>query len=146
MATNARAITVGATSGTFKEIEGTARPATMRNYVQSHLGSMRTQRAIFLMSFALVSAGAGYLLQVAPDDRGPFARRDLGQPARERAPVAEHGPPVDGHWYLVPMLGERCNWVQNVRAANGRRRLPTGVPGDARWRRPGRPDTWRAVP
>ena len=26
----------------------------------------------------------------------------------------------DGHWYLVPMLGERCNWVQNVRAANGR--------------------------
>jgi polyisoprenoid-binding protein YceI len=22
-------------------------------------------------------------------------------------------------WYLVPMLGERCNWVQNVRAADG---------------------------
>ncbi len=24
-----------------------------------------------------------------------------------------------GEWYLVPMLGERCNWVQNVRAAGG---------------------------
>lgn len=23
-------------------------------------------------------------------------------------------------WYLVPMLGEQCNWVQNVRAADGR--------------------------
>jgi hypothetical protein len=27
---------------------------------------------------------------------------------------------VDGHRYLVSMLGERCNWVQNVRAAGGR--------------------------
>jgi hypothetical protein len=26
----------------------------------------------------------------------------------------------EGHWYLVPMLGEQCNWVQNVRAAHGR--------------------------
>jgi len=25
-----------------------------------------------------------------------------------------------GQWYLVPMLGEQCNWVQNVRAASGR--------------------------
>ena len=25
----------------------------------------------------------------------------------------------DGQWYLVPMLGEHCNWVQNVRAADG---------------------------
>jgi hypothetical protein len=24
-----------------------------------------------------------------------------------------------GQWYLVSMLGEGCNWVQNVRAANG---------------------------
>jgi hypothetical protein len=24
-----------------------------------------------------------------------------------------------GDWYLVPMLGEQCNWVQNVRAAGG---------------------------
>jgi YceI-like domain/F420H(2)-dependent quinone reductase len=27
---------------------------------------------------------------------------------------------VSGQWYLVPMLGERCNWVRNVRAADGR--------------------------
>ena len=26
----------------------------------------------------------------------------------------------NGQWYLVPMLGEQCNWVQNVRAADGR--------------------------
>jgi len=26
---------------------------------------------------------------------------------------------VDGRWYLVSMLGE-CNWVRNVRAADGR--------------------------
>ncbi|HUA42050.1 MAG TPA: nitroreductase/quinone reductase family protein [Streptosporangiaceae bacterium] len=26
---------------------------------------------------------------------------------------------LDGRWYLVPMLGEQCNWVQNVRAAGG---------------------------
>jgi F420H(2)-dependent quinone reductase len=26
----------------------------------------------------------------------------------------------DGQWYLVSMLGEQCNWVQNVRAAEGR--------------------------
>ncbi|HEY5395348.1 MAG TPA: nitroreductase/quinone reductase family protein [Trebonia sp.] len=25
-----------------------------------------------------------------------------------------------GQWYLVSMLGERCNWVLNVRAADGR--------------------------
>jgi len=25
----------------------------------------------------------------------------------------------DGHWYVVPMLGEQCNWVQNVRAGGG---------------------------
>jgi F420H(2)-dependent quinone reductase len=24
-----------------------------------------------------------------------------------------------GNWYLVPMLGESCNWVRNVRAAGG---------------------------
>jgi deazaflavin-dependent oxidoreductase (nitroreductase family) len=26
---------------------------------------------------------------------------------------------LDRRWYLVSMLGERCNWVQNVRAADG---------------------------
>ena len=25
----------------------------------------------------------------------------------------------EGRWYLVPMLGERCQWVRNVRAADG---------------------------
>jgi hypothetical protein len=36
---------------------------------------------------------------------------------------------IDGHWYLVSMLGE-CNWVENVRASDGhatlrrRRRRP----------------------
>jgi polyisoprenoid-binding protein YceI len=29
----------------------------------------------------------------------------------------------DGQWYLVSMLGERCNWVRNVRAAEGRATL-----------------------
>ncbi len=27
---------------------------------------------------------------------------------------------LDGKWYLVPMLGEGCNWVRNARAAGGR--------------------------
>lgn len=26
---------------------------------------------------------------------------------------------LDGRWYLVSMLGEQCNWVRNVRAAQG---------------------------
>ena len=26
----------------------------------------------------------------------------------------------NGQWYLVSMLGDSCNWVQNVRAADGR--------------------------
>lgn len=29
----------------------------------------------------------------------------------------------EGQWYLVPMLGEQCNWVRNVRAAGGRATL-----------------------
>jgi deazaflavin-dependent oxidoreductase (nitroreductase family) len=29
----------------------------------------------------------------------------------------------DGQWYLVSMLGEQCNWVRNVRAADGRATL-----------------------
>jgi deazaflavin-dependent oxidoreductase (nitroreductase family) len=28
-----------------------------------------------------------------------------------------------GQWFLVSMLGESCNWVQNVRAADGRATL-----------------------
>jgi len=31
-----------------------------------------------------------------------------------------------GQWYLVSMLGERCNWVQNVRAAHGQVTLRHG--------------------
>jgi hypothetical protein len=27
---------------------------------------------------------------------------------------------IRGQWYLVPMLGENCNWVKNVRAAGGK--------------------------
>jgi hypothetical protein len=26
---------------------------------------------------------------------------------------------LDGRWYLVSMLGDECNWVRNVRAADG---------------------------
>jgi hypothetical protein len=33
-----------------------------------------------------------------------------------------------GRWYLVSMLGEDCNWVQNVRAAQGRAVLRHGRP------------------
>jgi deazaflavin-dependent oxidoreductase (nitroreductase family) len=38
----------------------------------------------------------------------------------------------DGAWYLVPMLGEHCNWVRNLRAAGGRAVLRHGraVPCD----------------
>lgn len=32
-----------------------------------------------------------------------------------------------GHWYLVSMLGERANWVRNVRAADGRVTLRRGA-------------------
>jgi len=34
---------------------------------------------------------------------------------------------VDGQRYLVSMLGENVNWVQNVRAAGGRAVLRTGA-------------------
>ncbi|HVW48516.1 MAG TPA: nitroreductase/quinone reductase family protein [Solirubrobacterales bacterium] len=38
---------------------------------------------------------------------------------------------VGGRWYLVSMLGDSCNWVRNVRAADGvavlRRRRPRPV-------------------
>jgi len=45
--------------------------------------------------------------------------RRTGQLARFPLGMADLG----GQWYLVPMLGERCNWVQNVRAAGGRATL-----------------------
>ena len=33
---------------------------------------------------------------------------------------------LNGSWYLVPMLGEQCNWVRNVRAAGGQVTLRHG--------------------
>jgi hypothetical protein len=32
-----------------------------------------------------------------------------------------------GRWYLVPMLGEGCHWVQNVRAVRPRVARPAGT-------------------
>ena len=46
-------------------------------------------------------------LEVAGRQTGKVARFPLG--------MADW----DGHWYLVPMLGEDCNWARNVRAAHG---------------------------
>jgi polyisoprenoid-binding protein YceI len=45
--------------------------------------------------------------------------RRSGRLARFPLGMADLG----GQWYLVPMLGEQCNWVQNVRAADGRATL-----------------------
>ena len=44
------------------------------------------------------------------------AGRKSGQPTRFPLGMAD----LDGQWFLVPMLGGQCNWVQNVRAAHGR--------------------------
>ena len=41
--------------------------------------------------------------------------RSSGRIARYPLGMADH----DGCWYLVPMLGAKCGWVKNVRAANG---------------------------
>ena len=45
--------------------------------------------------------------------------RVTGRPTRFPLGMAD----LDGHWYLVSMLGEDCNWVRNVRAAGGRATL-----------------------
>jgi len=50
-------------------------------------------------------------LEVAGRHSGRVVRFPLGMADR------------DGQWYLVPMLGEQCNWVQNVRAAGARATL-----------------------
>ncbi len=42
--------------------------------------------------------------------------RRSGRPTRFPLGMADW----QGEWYLVPMLGEGCNWVRNVRAADGR--------------------------
>jgi len=41
--------------------------------------------------------------------------RRSGKPTRFPLGMAR----LDGRWYLVSMLGEQCNWVQNARAADG---------------------------
>ena len=46
-------------------------------------------------------------LEVAGRRSGRVTRFPLGMADR------------DGQWYLVSFLGEHCNWVQNVRAADG---------------------------
>lgn len=48
--------------------------------------------------------------------------RRSGQPTRFPLGMAR----LDGRWYLVSMLGERCNWVENVRAAHGQVTLSHG--------------------
>ncbi len=48
--------------------------------------------------------------------------RRTGHPTRFPLGMAD----LDGEWYLVSMLGERCNWVRNVRAAGGRAVLVHG--------------------
>ena len=50
------------------------------------------------------------------------AGRRTGRVARFPLGMAD----LDGQWYLVPMLGEDCNWVKNVRAAGGIARLRRG--------------------
>jgi len=54
-------------------------------------------------------------LEVAGRHSGRVTRFPLGMADR------------DGHWYLVSMLGENCNWVKNVRAANGDAIVSRGV-------------------
>jgi F420H(2)-dependent quinone reductase len=61
------------------------------------------------------------------------AGRRSGRPTRFPLGMADW----DGHWYLVSMLGERCNWVRNVRAANGQATL---------WRRRAMPCRLDEVP
>jgi len=48
--------------------------------------------------------------------------RRTGRPTRFPLGMAD----LDGEWYLVSMLGEQSNWVQNVRSANGRAVLRHG--------------------
>ncbi len=50
------------------------------------------------------------------------AGRKSGRPVQFPLGMADW----DGQWYLVPMLGERCNWVRNVRAAEGHVTLRNG--------------------
>jgi hypothetical protein len=48
--------------------------------------------------------------------------RRSGRPTRFPLGMAD----LNGRWYLVPMLGQECNWVKNVRAADGQVTLRHG--------------------
>ena len=50
------------------------------------------------------------------------AGRRTGRPTRFPLGMVDW----QGAWYLVPMLGEDCNWVRNVRAAGGRATIRHG--------------------
>ncbi len=67
---------------------------------------------------------ATFRLGVAPRrwvTLGVIGRRSR-QPVRFPLGMADW----NGQWYLVSMLGERCNWVKNVHAAGGRVTLSNG--------------------
>jgi hypothetical protein len=68
MTAEAGAMNVGALSGTFSKTEGPARGAGIKNFVKIRLCSMRAPAAIALVSLALVSASAGYLLRAQKTD------------------------------------------------------------------------------
>lgn len=64
--------------------------------------------------------GRGVVLEVQGRDSGETRRFPLVQVR------------LDGDPYLVSMLGEQCNWVRNVRAANGIASLRHGRVEDVR--------------
>jgi deazaflavin-dependent oxidoreductase (nitroreductase family) len=70
-----------------------------------------TARRLARIWAALFSAGLMPRRWVTLEVRG----RRSGRPRRFPLGMAR----LDGRWYLISMLGERCNWVQNVRAAHG---------------------------
>ena len=68
MAAEAGAMNVGVLSGTFSKTEGPARGAGIKNFVKTRLCSTRAPAAIALVSLALISASAGYLLRAQKTD------------------------------------------------------------------------------
>ncbi|MBK3640228.1 nitroreductase/quinone reductase family protein [Streptomyces sp. MBT33] len=78
----------------------------------------RTARVLNRLGAAQYAAGLGPRNWVALEVRG----RRTGRLIRFPVVVAEH----EGERYLVSMLGERANWVRNVRAAGGRVALRHG--------------------
>lgn len=71
-------------------------------------GTARRLARLWALAFRL---GLGPRTWVTLEVRG----RRSGRPVRFPLGMAS----LDGRQYLVSMLGERCNWVQNVRAAGG---------------------------